>query len=323
VPARPLPAAGQATDMTNSENAVAGPTVVRGVWCATLTPLDRSGAVDHARLADHALRLLDEGVDGIAPFGTTGEGPSFGVDERRAGLEALVDAGIAPARILAATACAALPETVALTRHAVALGCAGALVLPPFFWKDVSDEGVYANYAALIEEVADPRLRLYLYNLPQVSAVPVRAPVIEQLLGAFPGVVVGLKDSAGDLEASRAMLARFPGLAVYVGHEPHLPAMLAAGGAGTVCGVANLLPRVMRTLYDRAGTEEGDAALACVRRFLDAAFAYPLTPAFKALVARLQRDDAWAAVRAPLRPLPAAQCDALVSRLADSGIILQ
>lgn len=294
---------------------------IRGVWCATLTPLDARGAVDHRRLADHARRLLADGVDGIAPFGTTGEGASFGVDERRAGLEALVAAGIPPSRILAATGCAALTETIALTRHAVALGCAGALVLPPFFWKDVADEGLYASYAALIDGVADPRLRLYLYNLPQVSAVPVRAPVIERLRAAYPDVAVGLKDSAGDLDASRAMLARFPGLAVYVGHEPHLPAMLAAGGAGTVCGVANLFPRLVRRLHDGAGTADGDAALATVRRFLDVAFGFPLIPAFKALAARLFADEAWTAVRPPLAPLSNVDRAALLARLQDSGII--
>jgi len=121
---------------------------LQGLWCATLSPLDNRGAFDAARLATHAQRLFAAGVDGIAPFGTTGEGQSFSVAERRAGLDALIAAGIAPRRMLAATGCAALPDAIELTRHALAAGCAGALVLPPFFFKDVTDEGIYAAYAA-------------------------------------------------------------------------------------------------------------------------------------------------------------------------------
>jgi len=166
---------------------------VRGVWCALLTPLDRGGHVDAARMIAHARLLLGEGVDGLAPFGTTGAGKSFSVAERMAGLEALLAGGVPPERILAATACAALPDTIALTRHAVAAGCIGALVLPPFFFKGVGDDGVYASYAGLIDAVADPRLRLYLYHIPQVTAVPVSSTVIARLCRAYPGVIAGLR----------------------------------------------------------------------------------------------------------------------------------
>jgi 4-hydroxy-tetrahydrodipicolinate synthase len=255
---------------------------LHGVWCATLTPLDARGNVDCARFADHARRLLAEGVDGIAPFGTTGEGQSFSVAERSAGLEGLLAAGIPAANIVAATGCAALPDTVALTRHALTVGCPGVLVLPPFFFKGVTDEGVYASYAALIDAVADSRLRLYLYHIPQVTAVPITATVIARLRSAYPGIIAGLKDSGGDLANSRAMLARFPGLAVFVGHEPHLPPMLAAGGAGTICGVANLFPRSMRRLFDASGTPDETAGLAEITKLLDIMVDYPLMPAFGA-----------------------------------------
>jgi 4-hydroxy-tetrahydrodipicolinate synthase len=294
---------------------------IHGVWCATLTPLGDDGGIDHARFAAHARTLLDAGIDGIAPFGTTGEGQSFGVAERTRGLEALVGAGIAPTRILAATGCAALPETVLLTRHAVAQGCIGALVLPPFFWKEVTDDGLFTYYAALIEAVADARLRLYLYHIPQVTAAPIPGSVIARLRTAYPGVVVGLKDSAGDLDHSRALKSRFPDLAVFVGHEPHLHAMLAAGGAGTICGVANLFPQLMRRLFDGAGMPDGDSALGTVRRFIDIAVEYPLMPAFKALLAHLSGDDAWIAVRPPLAPLSAADRDAMLDRLRRASII--
>jgi len=298
-----------------------GQAAIRGVWCATLTPLDANGRFDHQRLVAHAHQLFNEGVDGIAPFGTTGEGQSFGLAERRAGLERIIAAGVAPHRILAATGCAALPETVELTRHAVEAGCAGALVLPPFFWKDATDDGMYAYYATLIDRVGNSSLRMYLYHIPQVTAVPITTALIKRLRAAHPGVVAGLKDSAGDLEHSRAMVARFPELAVFVGHEPHLPAMRAAGGAGTICGVANFFPRLVRRLHENPGTPDCDAALDTIRRFVEIALAYPLMPAFKALQAHLTGDDGWRAVRPPLAALPAADSGAMLERLRTSGII--
>jgi 4-hydroxy-tetrahydrodipicolinate synthase len=294
---------------------------IRGVWCATLTPLTVGGAPDHGRLVAHVRRLQDEGVVGVAPFGTTGEGQSFSVAERRKGLEALIEAGISPARILPATGCAALPDTVELTRHAIALGCASVLVLPPFFFKEVTDDGLFGSYAALIDAVADPRLALYLYHIPQITAVPVPIEVIARLRTAYPGVVAGLKDSAGVLPHTQAVLERFPDFAVFVGHEPHLPAMLAAGGAGTICGIANMFPRLVRRLHDGAGAPDGDAALSTIRRFIGIAFAYPPMPAFKALQAHLTGDDTWSRVRPPLSPLSEADRRAMLDRLRGSGII--
>jgi 4-hydroxy-tetrahydrodipicolinate synthase len=141
---------------------------VQGVWCAVLTPFDAAGLPDFARLAVHVRRILAAGADGIALFGTTGEGQSLSLKERRAGLDALLAAGIAPSRIIAATGCASLPETVELTRHAVQATCAGALVLPPFFFKAVTDEGVFASYARLIDGVGRCAAAAYLYHIPQV-----------------------------------------------------------------------------------------------------------------------------------------------------------
>ena len=294
---------------------------LRGVWCATLTPLDGRGAVDHARFAAHARRLFDAGIDGIAPFGTTGEGQSFGVAERKEALEALIAAGVSPARILPAAGCMALPDACDLTRHAIECGCAGVLVLPPFFWKDVSADGVYASYATLIDTVADARLRLVLYHIPQITAVPIATGVIARLTAAYPGQVAGLKDSGGDLDHSKAMLAHFPELAIFVGHEPHLQPMLAAGGAGTICGVANMFPELMRRLFDSAGSADGDVAQDTIRRLLHVAFDYPLMPAYKAVQAHLTHDDAWLAVRPTLVALPATDRALLVGRLRAAGVI--
>src|SRR5437868_2401183 len=165
------------------------PAPVSGLWCAMLTPLDENGDVDRARLVRHAQWLLAQRIDGVAPFGTTGEGQSFSMAERLAGVDALLTAGIPARQVVAATGCAALPEAIVLTRHAVQSGCAACLVLPPFFWKDASDDGLFAWYARLIEAVGDSRLRIYLYHIPHVSGIALSVDLIARLAAAFPGIV--------------------------------------------------------------------------------------------------------------------------------------
>lgn len=290
---------------------------IRGLWCATLTPLSNDGGVDHARFAAHVHTLFAQGVDGVAPFGTTGEGQSFSLEERRAGVDALLAAGIPAARIIVATGCAAFPETVALSRHAVATGCAICLVLPPFFWKDVSDDGLYAWYAKVIEGVADPRLRVFLYHVPQVSAVPLSVDLVARLAAAFPDIVVGVKDSEGNWAHTAALLERVPQLAIMVGHEAHVPRLLRAGGAGTICGVANIYPGLVRALLAPHVTPADEARIAT---FIEIAFRQPFLAGFKSMVADRTRDPGWLAVRPPLVPLADSARRALTAALADAGL---
>lgn len=291
-------------------------TAIRGLWCATLTPLTDDGGVDHARFAAHVHALFAQGVDGVAPFGTTGEGQSFSLEERRAGVDALLAAGIPAARIIAATGCAALPETIALSRHAVAAGCVTCLVLPPFFWKDVSDDGLFAWYANVIEGVRDPRLRVFLYHVPQVSAVPLSVDLVARLAAAFPDVVVGVKDSEGNWAHTAALLERVPQLTIMIGHEPHVPRLLRAGGAGTICGVANIYPELVRALMSPHVTREDEARIAM---FIEIAFRQPFLAGFKSMVADRTRDPGWLAVRPPLIRLDETACRALRAALADAG----
>lgn len=274
--------------------------LIRGVWCAMLSPLDRNGALDGTKFAAHAHALFAQGVDGVAPFGTTGEGQSFSVAERSAGLDALLGGGVPADRVVAATGCAALADTITLTRHAVASDCRGVLVLPPFFFKDLAPEGLYASYARLIEAVADARLAIYLYHIPQISGIPIDANVVARLVRDFPGVIAGIKDSAGDVRHSLDLATRFPELSILVGHEPHIPAMLAVGGAGTICGLANLLPRKIRALYDDAGSPQSPDQAALIERFIAALKPFPFFAAFKALVADKTGDPAWNSLREPL-----------------------
>jgi 4-hydroxy-tetrahydrodipicolinate synthase len=290
---------------------------VRGLWCAMLTPVDRDGSVDHARFARHARWLLAREVDGIVPFGTTGEGQSFSMAQRAAGLSALQAAGIPADRIVAATGCAALAETIALTRQGVQSGCAGCLVLPPFFFKDVPEEGLFAWYARVIEAVADPRLRLFLYHIPQVTGVPVSVDLVARLAAAFPGIIAGVKDSEGNWAHTSALLARAPQLAILVGHEPHLPRLLRAGGAGTICGVANIYPALVRALLS---PDVGAADEERIATVIEIAFRQPFLPAFKAIVAARTRDPAWLALCPPQVALDESARRSLLAALSDAGL---
>ena len=289
---------------------------IRGLWCALLTPLDGKGNVDGARLARHARELMAQGIDGVAPFGTTGEGQSFSQREREAGLASLIEGGVAPQKIVAGTGAASLTETIALTRHAVQAGSAACLVLPPFFFKEISDDGLYAWYARLIEGVGDSRLRVLLYHIPQVSGIPFSIDLVARLARDFPGIVAGVKDSAGEWENTQRLLQRVPGLAIFVGHEPHLPRLLQAGGAGTICGVANVRPALVKALMQPKASEDD---IARVVEFIEIAFRQPFLPAFKAIVAERTGDPGWLAVRAPLVPLDAGQRQTLHQALQRSA----
>lgn len=289
---------------------------VRGLWCATLTPLTSAGELDHARMTTHAHALLAAGVDGVAPFGTTGEGPSFSVDERRSGLDALLRAGVMPSQIVVGTGCASATDTLALTRHALQSGVMRCLILPPFFYKNVADDAVYAFYAGLIDRVADPRLRVYVYHIPQFSGVGVWPDVVRRLADAYPGVVAGVKDSAADWSNTARLIERVPHLDLLVGHEPDLPKLMRGGGAGTICGIANVYPDLVRALL---APDVPRAAEVRMTQFIDVLSRFPFLPAFKAIKAAQTGDSGWNVLRTPWLPLPQAARDALIASLRAAG----
>ena len=235
-----------------------------------------------------------------------------------AALDAMLAAGVPAARLVVATGCAALGDTVALSRHALRAGVARSLVLPPFFFKDLSNDAVYGYYARLIDTVADPRMRVYLYHIPQVSAVAVAPDVVARLAADYPGIVAGVKDSAGDWSNTAALLERVPHLSILVGHEPFLPRLLRAGGAGTICGVANVYPREVLALLAAGVTPEDEARVAA---FIDTLFRYPFLPAFKAILAEQLADDDWRPVRVPQFALSEAQRIALLDQLRSTGML--
>jgi 4-hydroxy-tetrahydrodipicolinate synthase len=267
-----------------------------GVYAAVATPLDAAGRVNVPLLARHSLDLIRRGLHGVTLFGTTGEGPSFTVAERRAALEALLEAGVANHQVIVATGAAALGDAIDLTRHALAQGCNRVLLLPPFFFKDVNSAGVADAVGAVIEAIDDPRLRVILYHIPQVSGIAFDDGAIATLRQRYGVIIEGIKDSSGNLEHSLGLIERHRGLKVYVGAENTIAHTRAAGGAGTICGLANVVPETILASF--AGERSED------REVIDALLAsvgsQPFTPWLKALLAVRQGDEGWRRVRRPL-----------------------
>src|SRR3954468_13620184 len=269
---------------------------MQGVLAPVLTPFDRELNPDPPRFARFCRRLLEEGCAALAPFGTTSEANSLSVDERERLLDAGLESGIPAARLGPGAGCSALPANGRLSRKAARAGCAGVLMLPPFFYKNLSEEGLYRSYARAIDGVADPALRVYLYHIPQLSQVPITLRVIERLREAYPGVVVGLKDSSGDFANTLAVLRAFPGFEVFVGTERHLLANLREGGAGCITAVANVNAAAIARAF-RERTEERQREIDGVRILFEN---LPLIPALKEALAQRTGDASWRIVRPPL-----------------------
>ena len=268
---------------------------IRGFWVATPTPLSADDSVDHVRLARHVFQLFAKKVDGVVLFGTTGEGTSFSAAERLATVEALLKAGIPASRMGLGGGFPALTDSVALTRSALALGLRHILLLPPYFYRDASAEGIENAFAAILDDVADDRLRATLYHIPQTSGVGVPASVAASLRAHYGEVVAGLKDSSADFTQFQAFRAAAPDLAITVGNEVDIARAVAQGGAGTICGLGNIVPHLVRAMLDGGDAEPQMRAVLSVIGDL------PFTPALKAILAAQTGDAGWLRVRAPLR----------------------
>lgn len=273
-----------------------------GVWSPVLVPLRPDLSIDSQRFVAHARWLLAQGCHGLALFGTTSEANSFSVAERRILLEDVIEAGVPPDRMMIGTGCCALTDSVELTRHAMDAGCRRVLMLPPFYYKGMSDEGLFRSFAEVIERVGDPDLRVFLYHFPRLSGVPVTEGLIALLVDEFPQTVAGVKDSSGDWTNTRMMLDRFPHLAIFPGSEVFLLDGLRAGGAGCITATSNVNASGARAVFDAWIEDGGDAdakqaAATAVRKAVDR---HPGIPAQKFLLAHHRNDPAWRAVRPPM-----------------------
>ena len=294
---------------------------IKGVLSPVVTPFTRDYAPDAARFVRHCKWLLAHGCSGLAVFGTNSEANSLSVQERMDLLDALVAGGVPAAQLMPGTGCSALPDSVALTTHAVKLGCAGVLMLPPFYYKGVPDEGLYRNFSEVVQRVGDDRLQMYLYHIPPVSQVSITLGLIERLLKAYPKQVAGIKDSSGDWSNTKAVLDAFAksGFDVFAGSETFLLDNLRHGGVGCITATGNVNPGPIDHVYRNWQTAEADGLQAGITATRMIVQQVPMIPALKAIVAHYAGDAEWVTVRPPLIDLTTAQRDTVLGGLAKAG----
>lgn len=290
------------------------------VWSPLITPFTDTLMPDIERFVAHSRWLLENDV-GLAVFGTNSEANSLSVEEKNHLLDVLIEAGIPASRMMPGTGACALSDAVTQTRHAVAKGIEGVLMLPPFYYKGVSDEGLFRYYSEVIERVGDEHLRIYLYHIPPVSQVPLSLALIERLFKTYPKNIVGVKDSSGDWANTQAMIDNFSadGFHVYAGSELFLLQTLRAGGAGCISATANVNPKPIAELaktWQATDADERQTALTHTRKIFER---FPMISALKAVTARYSGYEQWAYLRPPLVELNEQQRGELFALLDESG----
>jgi 4-hydroxy-tetrahydrodipicolinate synthase len=296
---------------------------IRGVLAPVVTPFDERFNPDGDRLVAHCKWLISQNC-GLAVFGTNSEGNSLSVEEKIGLLDALFAAGIEGTSLMPGTGCCALTDTVRLTKHAVGSGCAGVLMLPPFYYKGVSVEGLYRSYFEVIERVGDPRLRIYLYHIPQVSGVGIPNALIERLLKHHPLMIAGIKDSGGDWEHTKMLLDNFAGMDfdVFVGSESFLLSNMMNGGAGCISATANVNPAAIDKLYRQWNEPDAVRQQAALNEVREILAKHGMIPSLKAVIAHFTHHPDWAVVRPPLDRLTDAQSADIVDRLTALGFTM-
>jgi 4-hydroxy-tetrahydrodipicolinate synthase len=316
---------------------------IRGVLAPVLTPFKVDLSPDRERFIRHCQWLLSQNC-ALAPFGTTSEANSMSTHERISLLDALVAAGIDPSRMMPGTGCCSISETVELTTRAVKHGCAGVLMLPPFYYKDVSEEGLYRYFSEVVQRVGDARLRIYLYHIPPVAIVGVTPRLVERLLKAYPSAIAGMKDSSGDWNNTKTFLDAFAetarpvgdsprrartGFDVFVGSESFLLANMRNGGAGTISATANVNPAAIYEVYTVASAVSADVDLEPQQTQLNVVRDVFSNRKFPSMIAALKQaiaiyvnDPEWTRVRPPLVELTTEQAKLLAVELKAVGFAL-
>jgi 4-hydroxy-tetrahydrodipicolinate synthase len=293
---------------------------IKGVLSPVVTPFNADLSPDPQRFIEQCKWLLSQNC-GLAVFGTNSEANSLSVNERIALLDALLAADVEASRMMPGTGCCALTDTVRLTEHAVKGGCAGVLMLPPFYYKDVSEDGLFRSFAEVIERVGDSRLRIYLYHIPPVAVVGITPKLVERLLKAYPTAIAGMKDSSGDWSNTKKFLDAFSksGFDVFVGSESFLIENMREGGAGCISATANVNPGPIDKLYREWRKADAPAQQEALNAIRKATGQYVMIPALKAVVAHYSKDPDWVIVRPPLVALPKDQAAKVIQDLEKLG----
>lgn len=290
-----------------------------GVLAPVITPFQEDLNPDAKRLIAHCKWLVSQGV-GLAVFGTNSEANSLSIEEKIALLEQLVDNGVDPALMMPGTGSCALSDCARLTAHAVGLGCGGSLMLPPFYYKPVSDDGLFAFYAEVIERVASPELKIYLYHIPAFTGVPISVDLIDRLVKAYPETIVGIKDSSGDWANTKSYNdGGWSDFRVFCGSESLLLQNMQNGGSGCISATANVNPRAIKALFDSwqgSDAEQMQQQLNPVRNIFQT---FPMIPALKATTAVYSGDSNWLRVRPPIVAMSDDQVGAMQSQLEELG----
>jgi 4-hydroxy-tetrahydrodipicolinate synthase len=297
--------------------------MIKGLIAPILSPFNDDLSFNQDLYNALAAELLATGCSGLAPFGTTGEALSVSSAERMAALEGLVASGIDPRVIIPGTGLCNLPESIALSRHAVELGCAGVMTLPPFYFKGMGDDGYFDYFGKLINGVDHPDLKIYLYHIPQVSGVGLSIDLVKRLRAAYPEIIVGIKDSSGNWE-NTARLLEIDGLIVYPGAELPVIDAIRLGGPGCISATANLngtdIARVIDLCHD-GKWQDAEAAHEAVKAVRLLFQDYAPIPAQKALLAKRTGDARWNNLRPPFRAIDDATRDKLAADLAPYGMM--
>lgn len=286
-----------------------------GVLTPVITPFNDDLSPDPGRLISQCNWMLDQNV-GLAVFGTNSEANSLSVEQKIMLMDRLVDAGIDPKRMMPGTGCCALADTVRMTEHAVKLGVGGVLMLPPFYYKGMSDDGLFRSFAEVIERVGSSDLQVYLYHIPPVAQVGISHDLIERLIKAYPNAIAGIKDSSGDWDNTQGMLDRgWDDFRVLAGSETFLLQTMRAGGAGCISATANANPAAIYHLYANWQSPEADALQQKLNDVRAIFQGFPMIPALKAAAAHWSGDDQWPVVHPPLVALSTEQQSALIAEL--------
>src|SRR5215208_314544 len=293
-----------------------------GVLVPVLTPFTRAGEPDAGRFVSFCRFLLDQGADGLAIFGTTSEANSMSAGERMELLDRLIASGVPAAKLMPGAGACSVTEAATLIRHAVGHGVGGVLMLPPFYYKGMDDDGLFAFFASVIDRVASPALQMYLYHIPPQTVLGLSLDLVGRLIAAYPETVVGLKDSSGDWNNTAALLERFPGFAIFPGSEVFLLDGLRKGASGCITATGNVNVPGIRKVYENWRTPQADALQAEITLARKTIQAYPMVPALKRIVAHFHNDPDWAAVRPPMTALTDAQSNSLLADLGKIGFTL-
>ena len=293
-----------------------------GVLVPVLTPFTPTGEPDAGRFVNFCRWLLDQGAGGLAIFGTTSEANSMSPAERIELLDRLIEAGIPAQKLMPGTGACAMTDATTLVRHAVGHGCGGVLMLPPFYYKGVSDDGIFAFISGVIDKVGSPALKLFLYHIPPMAVIGFSLDLVGRFIRTYPETVVGLKDSSGDWSNTAALLERFPGFAVFPGSEVFLLDGLRKGAVGCITASGNVNVPGIKRVYDNWRGPQADTLQTEITNLRNTLQAYPMVPALKRIVAHYHNDPNWAVVRPPLVPLGQAQSAALIADLGKLGFTL-